>query len=318
MTTCAACSGEAKALDGLAEGLRTAQVETLDELHVARERTRLLAAFDRSLLTAGGGSRGRWLVPLTVAIAVVSGVFLFSRSRPIAPLALPSIAGIHAEPDAVWSKEVEAGTERVVLVHGVLAIHVDHDAANRQRLMVILPDGELEDIGTTFTVSAANGHTERVVVQEGSVLLRLRGRSPVALSAGESWPLRPPTTAASTPIVTPPPPDDRPARPGPSRKERVVVLPTTGSSAPAGPDASEDFRAVVRLLDAGEDCRAAAGFLQFASHHPSDSRAEDAAYLRVIALHRCGSNDEMKEAARAYLNVYPKGFRRAEVERLSQ
>jgi hypothetical protein len=319
MSTCDTCAGEAKALDALAEASRARHEEPIDELHVARERTRLLAAFDRSLLAAERRSSG-WLVPLS-AIAVVCGVFLFWRSRPSFPLSAPSSAVIHADPDTAWSKDVEAGVEKVVLVRGVLAIHVDHGTAHRQRLVVVLPDGELEDIGTTFRVSAANGHTKRVTVQEGSVLLRLRGRPPVALSAGESWPPEAPTAGASTPMATPPPAEERPARIVPSHKERASSSPVPVISAPVGrnaSNASEDFRAIVRLLDAGADCRAAAGFLRFASDHPSDSRAEDAAYLRVIALHRCGSDDEMKEAAREYLAVYPRGFRRAEVERLSQ
>jgi hypothetical protein len=316
MTACAACSAEAKALDGLAEGLRAGHVDLIDELQVARERTRLLAAFDRSLLRSER-PWARWLVPLTAAVAVVCTVFLFSRSRWVAPPVVSSIAGIQAEQDTVWSKEVEAGTEKVVLVRGVLSIHVEHGASHRQRLLVVLPDGELEDIGTTFTVSAGNGHTERVTVHEGSVLLRLRGRSPIALSAGESWPSTP-TAAAGAPIITPPPSDERPTRPGPLRRQKVATLPPPALADAAGRDASEQFRAAVRLFDSDDDCSAASGFLQFASQHPNDSRAEDASYLRVIALHRCGSNDEMKEAARAYLNVYPKGFRRAEVERLSQ
>ena len=61
------------------------------------------------------------------------------------------------------------------------------------RLLVILPDGELEDIGTTFTVSAADDQTNRVVVKEGSVLLRvLRRVEPLGLER------HPPTTSTDT------------------------------------------------------------------------------------------------------------------------
>ena len=51
----------------------------------------------------------------------------------------------------------------------------------------MLPDGELEDIGTTFTVSAEDGRTTRVAVQEGSVVLRIHGQPPVAIGPGETW-----------------------------------------------------------------------------------------------------------------------------------
>jgi hypothetical protein len=318
LTTCQACAEEARALDALAETLNNGLVEPRDELHAARERARLMAAFDRSLLTPERRSNVRWLVPLTTAIALVCGVFLSSRLHPIVVLTHPASAVIRADGGSVWSRDVEGGTEKVVLAVGRLAIHVDHGASRRQRLVVVLPDGELEDIGTTFTVSAANGHTERVTVEEGSVLLRLRGRPPVALSAGESWPSNAPSAPAGVPIAAPPLPDERPARLRPSHKERVDATPSPAVAASPLRDTSEDFRAVVRLLEAGDDCTAAAGFLQFASHHPSDSRVEDAAYLRVIALRRCGADDEMRRAAHEYLNVYPRGFRRAEVERLSR
>jgi outer membrane protein assembly factor BamD (BamD/ComL family) len=72
------------------------------------------------------------------------------------------------------------------------------------------------------------------------------------------------------------------------------------------------------LLDDGEDARAATAFSTFIAKHPSDPRAEDAAYLRVIALQRAGSAVDMKEAAEDYLRRYPAGFRRSEVERLAR
>jgi hypothetical protein len=74
----------------------------------------------------------------------------------------------------------------------------------------------------------------------------------------------------------------------------------------------------VRLLERGDDCAAAAGFANYGASYPDDPRAEDAAYLRVIALQRCGSDADMKRAAREYLSRYPSAFRRAEVDRLSR
>jgi hypothetical protein len=71
-------------------------------------------------------------------------------------------------------------------------------------------------------------------------------------------------------------------------------------------------------LDRGEDREAAAGFANFLVKHPQDPRAEDAAYLRVIALQRAGDKPAMEHAALEYLRRYPSGFRRAEAERLSR
>jgi hypothetical protein len=319
MTTCGACADEARALDGLADGLRTGRVEPADELRVARERTRLLAAFDRSLLASEREWSGRWVLPIAAAIAVICCILVSSRPRPSSPLTPPSTAVVRADPDTVWSRKVEGGRENVTLVRGALAVHVDHGASHRERLVVVLPDGELEDIGTTFTVAAARGHTERVTVQEGSVLLRLRGRAPIALSAGEAWtPDRAPPATGRPAVGASSPSVERPERPGPAHRERIATSQPPSAAPSGGQDSSDEFRALVRLLDAGDDCQAAAGFLQFAVRHPSDSHAEDAAYLRVIALRRCGADDEMKRAAIEYLRVHPHGFRRAEVERLSR
>jgi hypothetical protein len=83
-------------------------------------------------------------------------------------------------------------------------------------------------------------------------------------------------------------------------------------------DPSLDFRAAMSALDRGDNREAAAGFASFLTKHRHDPRAEDAAYLRVIALERTGDRDAMKAAALDYLGQYPAGFRRAEVESLSR
>ena len=71
-------------------------------------------------------------------------------------------------------------------------------------------------------------------------------------------------------------------------------------------------------LNSGAHGEAAAAFGRFLAKHPRDPRAEDAAYLRIIALQRSGDTGAMKDAALTYLRRYPKGFRRAEAERLSR
>ena len=185
--------------------------------------------------------------------------------------------------------------------------------APERRLLVILPDGELEDIGTTFSVSADAGRTTRVTVQDGSVVLRLRGAPPLALGAGDSWTPSQPSPPAA-PIVAPSSSSDR-SLPAPrSAKLTPSAEPTPGAR---GPDPSADFRAAMSAFDGGNAAHAAALFSAFLSDHPRDSRSEDAAYLRVLALQRAGDSAAMKRAAGDYLRRYPRGFRRAEVEQLS-
>ena len=71
-------------------------------------------------------------------------------------------------------------------------------------------------------------------------------------------------------------------------------------------------------LDVGDNVGAAAAFASFLVKHPHDPRAEDAAYLRVMALHRSGDDGSTKQAAKEYLHRYPAGFRHKEVEVLSR
>jgi hypothetical protein len=59
-------------------------------------------------------------------------------------------------------------------------------------------------------------------------------------------------------------------------------------------------------------------FASFLAKHPRDPRAEDAAYLRVIALQRTGDSESTRWAAQEYLRRYPEGFRRAEMGALAR
>jgi TolA-binding protein len=100
----------------------------------------------------------------------------------------------------------------------------------------------------------------------------------------------------------------------------VAVAPAGSAPvAAANPDeAAALFRASTTTFDSGDACRAAASFAAFLEKYPSDARAEDAAYLRVLAHQRCGDSAATKEAAQEYLRHYPAGFRRAEIEPLAR
>ena len=127
----------------------------------------------------------------------------------------------------------------------------------------------------------------------------------------------PSSGASSLPSAAPPP-----TQPAPARSAPMPRAPAPRASASATPtlavDASADFRAALAALNAGNSREAATAFASFLAKHPRDPRAEDAAYLRIIALQRSGDSSAMKDAALAYLRRYPKGFRRAEVEVLSR
>lgn len=313
---CGACLREARALEQLADRLRASPPEDArrsDELHVIRERVRLLAAFDRALMAPGARigawRRARW--PLAIAALAAACVLVSRRVRPTTVPARTASAVVRAGAGAVWSQRTNGRRDEIVLVRGALSIRVDHAArgAGSGQLVVLLPDGELEDTGTTFTVSADGGATTQVAVQEGSVVLRIRKRPAVTIGAGGTWMRdRAPLTsdvsrAARNPAAT--------ARPAATPRRTVA----TRAATPNG--SSVDFRAAMAVLDVGANREAAAAFASFLVRYPRDARAEDAAYLRVIALQRCGADTDMRRAAGEYLRLYPAGFRRVEVEKLS-
>ena len=339
---CPACAQEMRALAELGDALRstTASAEA-HELHVRRERTRLLAAFDASLVPVPNRSRAKlWLGAVAaVALAVALLALRLQPSRPVTPVAASSESvKVQAATTTKWSRRAENKLETITLETGTLSIRVDHQLPHR-RLLVLLPDGELEDVGTTFSVSAASGHTTQVTVQDGAVILRLRDAPALTLRAGDSW------IPAPAPTTAPPAASQAPARPvvpahgarpapatvGPSRVSAagasavpsvaavpgVADVPSATDSAQRS-DPAADFRVAMSSFTGGDNSRAARLFAAFLNQHPRDSRAEDAAYLRVLALQRAGNLNGMKQAAAEYLKRYPHGFRQAEVEPLSR
>jgi hypothetical protein len=345
LTLCPACEREVRQLEALAAVLRgleradTPQAET-DQLGVRRRRTHLLAAFDASLVPAPRHRLRRFTLALAVALGALGALGGLTltvvhwqspakvASTSTTPVPLDPV-GVHADGNATWSRQVEHQLERITLESGTLAIRVDH-AHSARRLLVLLPDGELEDIGTAFTVSVDQGRTTRITVNEGSVILRLRGKAPVVLRAGEAWrhDFVPPVSSvppAGSAVALAPSAIPRTTSSALVRAQAAVGVraaappPPSGSAAAApAPDPAADFRAALSALNDGDRIGAAAGFAAFLADHPRDPRAEDAAYLRVIALQRAGDVPAMQRAADDYLRRYPRGFRRAEVEQLAR
>jgi ferric-dicitrate binding protein FerR (iron transport regulator) len=139
--------------------------------------------------------RSRVVIAASLAIAlvaIVGWVVAEVESRPqivtaAASFAPASLAGsVTPEVGAVWSQTRGEGVEKVVLVTGTLQVHVRPQSPG-ERFLVQLPDGELEVRGTTFHVTALEGSTRRVDVDEGTVLLRLRGSAERSLGPSARW-----------------------------------------------------------------------------------------------------------------------------------
>ena len=314
LTLCAACSHEIAELDALAAALHGSP-EKFDELHTRRERVRLLAAFDAALVKPKRAvPKAHWLVTAGIATGIAAGLCAAAwsavHSARTAPAQAKSVR-VHAEGLAVWSAHTQGSEETVKLEDGELRIQVDHRLGN-SHLVVVVPDGELEDIGTTFVVSVAGGHTKRIAVEEGRVLVRLRGLPAHTVNAGDTWLPEPPS--APPKLATSP---NANASASASASPSLSASASGAAPRPLVTDAAADFRAAMAALSRGDNHQAERMLAAFLQKHPHDAHAEDAAYSRVIALQRCGDAAQTRQAAAQYLARYPAGFRRTEIEALA-
>lgn len=93
---------------------------------------------------------------------------------------------VSAPAGAEWRTLERGPTVRLSIRRGTFHIAVNKLRAE-QRFLLDLPDGRLEVKGTEFVVTADGTRTVSASVSEGRVALRLRGREPLALGAGEAW-----------------------------------------------------------------------------------------------------------------------------------
>jgi len=112
------------------------------ELQHLRERTRLIAAFDATLVAPRHRTVAwrRALAPAAgvAAVMTLAVIVLLSRGR-VADVSSPPGVIVRASAAAVWSKQARGDREQVILERGELWIHVDH-SRRHIKLVVALPD----------------------------------------------------------------------------------------------------------------------------------------------------------------------------------
>ncbi|HEY3664562.1 MAG TPA: tetratricopeptide repeat protein, partial [Polyangiaceae bacterium] len=236
---------------------------------------------------------------------------------------------VRATPESRWSQTTEPASQIIALEQGVVWTKITH---NRPHPPVVfrVPDGQIEDVGTTFTVAVRDGQTQRVAVDEGTVLVHLRGLNDMRLSAGQSWERKELGAAASAPPLPQAPettaaPSDNanPAAPV-AQVEEPAASPPPATDAKARARASKTRKSTAeeaRLLKKGRTALQSGRYTEalnvldrFAASYPQSGLAEDAAYMRVLSLARSGRNDDALKAARDYLARFPNGFRRTEMQ----
>jgi TolA-binding protein len=330
---CEVCTAEVRALALLRQLAERLPVKTSRALDLRRRRNELLRRANELSLQPSWAGR-KW--PLVFAFAAVAATLALAfwprhpdpERAPAVPAFIAGVPGfrITPSPGSEWRTLERTSTLRLALQSGRFELEVDK-LERRQRFLLELPDGELEVKGTRFVVDVDGVRTQNVRVLEGRVALRLRGREPLLLDGGQSWPdagakAAPPTASPSARASVPTserttpkpkavtgspqrvtgPADEKPAAPAPS----------------ATPTAATDFAQSMAAFSAGDYGRAEQLFDAFETRHPSDARVEDATFLKAVARSRRGDTEGARALAREYLHRYPSGLRHLEAQRLAR
>ena len=325
LATCSSCAALARNLDHVQVLLRS-PVQEPKPLEIQRGRLKLLR--EAALLSPSPPAvKGRNLPRFTVALTLVGAAALLlilqlrstehSNAAPQASSTSPSVpvrtvTTVVPEGEARFVRATDGGTEIVTLESGAIDLSVRHLSAG-ERFFVKTGDAEVEVRGTVFRVEAADNRLQSVAVVEGTVEVRFRGRA-VLLTADERWdrPADAPPNAPSTVPV------EAPAA-APVRAPLVAATAKRGSASPrpvasARPPAEDGFIEGMGMMERGDYGAASRRLEAFSKGNTSDDRAEDAAFLVILALQRAGRSGEAVAAARGYLGTYPAGYRRAEAQ----
>ncbi len=309
LTRCLECRRALSDLEAVRETMRALPVRSQTPIARHRVRASILREANRHVTHAPLARRA----PMFAAVALLGvGALLLAshwRAKPSTPA--PPSASIaagplfHVAPEAAarWNIRASGAATVVALEEGRVAFKVAHLEPG-QRFSVALPDGEVEVHGTQFVVDVAVNRTKSVTVSSGTVALRLGGQNELMLLAGDRW---------TSPVI------DEPAVPdGGSREAASIASHPTHATLqrPIVAGAAERFDDAMSRFSAGQFGDADTRFASFIHDYPTDSRCEDAAFLRAVARSQLGDTEGAATLAVKYLRAYPEGLRRAEAQHL--
>jgi ferric-dicitrate binding protein FerR (iron transport regulator) len=269
---------------------------------------------------------------------------------------LPALlqTSVHPSGGARYERATTAGMDTVTLTSGALDVNV-RPLLKEERFLVKTADAEIEVRGSSFHIEVDQGRIRGVTVIEGQAEVRYAGFSAVITSGG-SWratgdthaandaptpapsaaPIEAPSAAPSAPIVASAPAEERVASRGVTRpmRERPSARPTSPvvepppapeppaptvapRVAPTVSRASREFAEAMSALGKGDYLASEKQLDAFAASHPGDARADEADYLRAIALQRAGKPAAAAAAAKRYLTTRPGGAHRAEAQKIA-
>jgi hypothetical protein len=266
-----------------------------------------MAALNEAVLEPAPPSSRRGLaIGLGLSLAALAAVWLFVErgfSHPQAPKAAGSVVEVHTEPGVRWSEQTDRALDRVNLFDGAASFTV-HPHPGR-RVLILVPDGEIEDTGTVFELSVAEQRTKHIGVSEGRVSVRLRGQPEFSLTAGNDWnsPAGVATAAASNASA---PTEAEPSTPAAISNATASARSPFVRGRPHPSSSTEAHSAIAAPKPSSEAPPKSAA--------PTESaNAEDDAYLHIVELLRQGKSGDARSEAKSYLLRFPNGFRRVEV-----
>ncbi|WP_437809893.1 FecR domain-containing protein [Sorangium sp. So ce1078] len=339
---CASCAELARDIERIGAAVRAPR-EPATPLEHQRARLALLRRATELSAPRVPWSGAR-LALAGAALAVAATLVWFGAGEALRPAEKPALALHHRLPphlapdhgttlrpsvDARFERERRAGLDVVTLADGAIDVAVRPLAAG-ERFIVRTTDAEVEVRGTVFRVEAERGHIRGVSVSEGSVEVRYAGLSTMILSGG-SWHATGGAGAAALPGVVLPPAPDPSAAPSPGAESSAPAAQKRGApsraaveaqraapgAAPSSSPAARKFAEAMQALGRGDYARGAEQLEAFSAAHSGDARADEADYLRAIALQRAGRKAEAVAAARRYLASRPNGAHRAEAKKIA-
>lgn len=279
--SCADCAETRRFFETVRMELR-APADSRDALSLRRLRNKTLARASAAFRPAR--DRRLYAGAFGAFAAACLGVCLFGavhKERP--PLEKAAVVVEAATTSTSFSHVTKGGSERIDLMDGTLSLS-SRRMPSGAKLIVYVPDGAIEDVGTVFKVSVSEHRTVRIAVTEGEVVFRRPGAADLRILAGSVWTA--PEEARASAIQAAP---------------LVAAAPGTASASPLAPRRERTRSPSPRVVPEADTC-------------PD----EDAAYLRIVALLREHRAEEARMGASDYLRRCPSGFRRTEVARISR
>jgi TolA-binding protein len=334
LATCSSCATQLADMDRLRESL--GDTPPVDPMHHRRARLALLRA-----ASSDAPPRPRRLALVLAMGALAVGPAVWAATAHFrAPVAVisPQETVVRPAPAAVFQRAKGPRSDVVTLTNGALDVEVPPLSA-AEPFILQTQDARLETEGATLRLEAHDGKLLQIAVSLGQIRLTRAGTS-VLLAAGGAWSAEPPA-ASSPPLPSALPalapsgldsgsPSPRPLAPPTACAARSASNPPAVNPPAVNPPAvnppavnppedssSRDFSEGMEALARGDAAQAAARFDRFRQQHPADARADDAAYLRAIALQRAGRRTEAAAVAREYLATHPRGAHREQAKKIA-